>query len=399
MEEHNMANNIPIVSVEEFTDIVKQQFEDHDFRPIFGLGKGGIGKTESIEEMAKELGIGYVDIRLLLYSETDLKGIPFPNEDHTNAIWLQNDILPVESRDGVKGILVLDEITSCSKSLRTAAYQLLNERRLGQYSLPPEWMVVCLGNGEEDGGDFEGMEGNFVNRCSLYNVLPNDKVWVRWAVNHDVNPMVTAYIQWKPADLHTYKDNGDYDDMLFASPRSWTAVSKILNKHPDELDDRIVSSRILGNLGCAIGNQFLAFAKFKDKTVPPEDILEAKPGAVDRLNKNIKDNPGKEIILLTINEIVKIISNEVDAEATDPERHTGREVNFSDKTIKRVANAMRWFVTINTLEMQLLAITQFRDSCKNSRLLMLNKKFMTECPEIRQLAARNSNVLIMNRGM
>lgn len=389
-----MANNVPIVTVSEFTEIVKQQFVDGDFRPLFGLGKGGIGKTESIETLTKELEIGYVDIRLLLYSETDLKGIPFPNAEHTKAVWLQNDILPDEERDGKKGILVLDEITSCSRSLRTAAYQLLNERRLGQYELPAEWLVVCLGNGEEDGGDFEGMEANFVNRCSMFNVMPDDKAWRTWAVRNGVNPLVTAYVQWKPSDLHTYKDSGDYDCMLFASPRSWVAVSNILNHHGDSIESRIVSSRILGNLGNEVGNRFLAFAKYKDKTVPPEEILNGNVKAIEMLNNNIENSTGNEIIFMTVNEVVKKLADEISAEAKNPANRRGREILFSDGLIVHAANGIRWFLTLKRLETRVMALNQFFDSCKEARSLMLNRKFLMACPEIRQFAANNSTILL-----
>lgn len=389
-----MANNIPIVTVSEFAEIIKQQFVDNDFRPVFGLGKGGIGKTESIETLTKELNIGYVDIRLLLYSETDLKGIPFPNENHTTAVWLQNDVLPTVERDGEKGILVLDEITSCSRSLRTAAYQLLNERRLGQYVLPSGWLIVCLGNGEQDGGDFEGMEANFVNRCSLFNVTYDDAAWRSWASHHGVNPLVTAYIQWKPSDLHTYKDNGDYDCMLFASPRSWVAVSNILNHHVDDIGSRIISSRILGNLGNEVGNRFLAFAKYRDKTVPPEEILNGNLKAIETLNKNIESSTGNEIIFMTINEVVKKMADEISAEAKDPSKRRGRDIMFSDELITHVTNGIHWFLTLKRLETRIMALNQFFDSCKESRSLMLNRKFLTACPEIRQFAAQNSAVLM-----
>ena len=153
----NSSSNLPVVTVKQFCQIVRMQFEEGNKRPIFGLGKGGIGKTESIADLAKELNIGYIDIRLLMYSEVDLKGIPYPDEHHVSTVWLQNDILPKVERDGEKGILVLDEITSVARSVRTAAYQLLNERRLGEYILPDGWLVVCLGNGEDDGGDFQGL--------------------------------------------------------------------------------------------------------------------------------------------------------------------------------------------------------------------------------------------------
>ena len=46
----NKVNNLPSITVEIFTRIVEAQFREKNYRPIFGLGKGGIGKTESIKE-------------------------------------------------------------------------------------------------------------------------------------------------------------------------------------------------------------------------------------------------------------------------------------------------------------------------------------------------------------
>ena len=48
-----MATNLPAVTVKQFTEIVEQQFKEGIMRPIFGLGKGGIGKTESIKEIGR----------------------------------------------------------------------------------------------------------------------------------------------------------------------------------------------------------------------------------------------------------------------------------------------------------------------------------------------------------
>lgn len=67
------TNNLPVVTVAQFSEIVKLQLSEKNYRPIFGLGKGGIGKTESIETLARRMNIGYIDIRLLLYAETDLR--------------------------------------------------------------------------------------------------------------------------------------------------------------------------------------------------------------------------------------------------------------------------------------------------------------------------------------
>lgn len=367
-------DNVPSIDLGTFIEIVKKQLEEKNYRPIFGLGKGGIGKTESLEYLAKEeLKIGYVDIRLLLYSETDLKGIPYPDEHHIMTIWLQNKILPTE-KDGKEGILVFDEITSCGRSVRTAAYQLLNERRLGEYVLPDGWLVVCLGNGENDGGDFNGIEGNFGNRCSIYNISPNVNVWKQYALQRGVNELVIAYVTWKPDHLHTYNPDNE-TDVLFASPRSWVGVSDILNNNSfsagadsNDIKNNIVKCRILGNIGTTVGNQFLAFCKFKDQMIDPADIVFN--GAQPKISM-------EEATYITIQSCVKLIKDRLFNES-----QLGN--TFSDQTVNCVANFFKWVLNTLSLEVAIMGIKDLIASDgKSIQKILLNPqyKFMERCPE------------------
>lgn len=372
------TNNLPVVTVEQFCEIVRMQIAERNYRPIFGLGKGGIGKTESIEALAKQMNIGYIDIRLLLYAETDLKGIPYPDATHTTTIWLQNNILPRVDRDGRYGILVLDEITSVQRSIRTAAYQLLNERRLGEYTLPDGWLVVCLGNGEDDGGDFQGMEANFVNRCSMFNVIPEIDTWKAWALKNNINYLVTAYVSWRPSDLHTYDPESE-TDVLFASPRSWKAVSDILNAHPFNKDDTITNCRIMANLGTTIGNNFIAFCKYKENTVAPEDILA---GRVKGFNGD-----SIEVLFLTMQGVIKLISDKTNREFQNAQA-------VSDDTMNNWANAIRWMISLESLEHKIMGIKDLiRSNQRVASYLFLRPEFNAKCPELREFVNSNQGVL------
>lgn len=371
------SNNLPSITVSDFCKIVKMQFEEKNFRPIFGLGKGGIGKTESIMDLAqKELKIGYIDVRLLLYSETDLKGIPYPNAEHTKTIWLQNDILPNEERDGKEGILVFDEITSCTRSVRTAAYQLLNERRLGEYVLPEGWMIVCLGNGEEDGGDYNGMEGNFVNRCSVFNVIPDLDSWKDWALANGTNELVIGYINFKPSDLHSFEPDS-LTEMLFASPRSWKAVSDIMNRYGFNENDRILEARIVANLGQRVGQQFLAFCKYKKDTVDPMEIISGR-------NLGFKPN-SQEIIYITIQSVTKIACDRIIKETSD-----GGAVSLEALTY--LANALKWILSQKTE----YAIMGYKDMIRYNpgviTKIMFLPQFQQLCPELQKFSDKNEAI-------
>lgn len=360
------VNNLPSVTVDVFTKIVEAQFNEHNYRPIFGLGKGGIGKTESIKDLAQRLNVGYVDIRLLLYSETDLKGIPYPNAEHTKTVWLQNNILPTVEKDGIRGILVLDEITSCSRSVRTAAYQLLNERKLGEYELPSEWLIVCLGNGEEDGGDYNGIEGNFANRCSVFNVVVDTEAWKDWATAHGINELVIAFISFKPEYLHSF-DPDKETDILFASPRSWTGVSDIINKIGYDKDNYVLQCRIIGNVGKQVGDTFVAFCKYKDNTVDPMEIL--KGSEIPKISQN-------EILYITIQSCVKLLT-----ERLTQESQVGQ---LTVDSVKYVANFTRWLLTSTSLDNSVMGLKDLlRQNKRAVTQIIMNPStnFRTLCPE------------------
>lgn len=370
------CENLPSVTVKEFTDIIKMQLEEDNYRPVFGLGKGGIGKTESLKDLAvNDLGIGYIDIRLLLYTETDLKGIPYPDETHTKTIWLQNNILPIAERDGERGILVLDEITSANRSIRTAAYQLLNERKLGEYILPDKWLIVCIGNGEEDGGDYQGMEGNFANRCSVFNVVPNVEAWKDWAIANGVNPLVIGYITFKPQDLHSFNPEAE-NDILFASPRSWKAVSDILNKHEFDEGNNILIRRIVASIGHRVGYSFVAYCKLKNKVIDPYRIVNN--GEMPVVN-------GFEITTITIQSVIKIIGDLIKEDV----RNTHE---ISSVTVGKLANAIKWIISLK-VEYAVMGIKDLiRYKPDIISKVLLNSQFHQYCPDFMKFVKNNSNI-------
>lgn len=373
-------NNFPVVNIQEFTGIIKKQLLEGNYRPVIGIGKGGIGKTESIEELAKkEMGIGHVDIRLLLYGETDLKGIPYPDEKHVKTIWLQNNILPVAERDGERGLLVLDEFTSAPRSVRTAAYQLLNERKLGEYVLPPGWIIVCLGNGIADGGDFNGMEGNFLNRCSAYTVASDFSVWKEWALNNGINPLVLSYLTWNVKHFHTFDPDDEYN--LFASPRSWEAVSNIMNCPNADINDRMTYLRVCGNVGTVIGSSFGAFCKLRVHATAPEDILSGRAGVF---------SGDHQVLLITVQSVL----TQFIAEAKASVANIG---DLTDQVVVRGANMLKWLLNLKgegMLEVQIMAIKDIsKNSTQVAHKLLFSPITDQVCPEFARFIKYNKGVL------
>lgn len=373
-----MKSELSSITVGEFKEIVKIEFKNNIKRPIFGLGKGGIGKTESIAQLAcEELKIGFVDLRLLLYSEVDLKGIPFVNELHIGTIWLENDILPRENRDGKEGILLLDEVSSCSVTVRTAAYQLLSERGLGEYRLPEGWLVVCLGNGEGEGGDFVGIEGNFANRCCIFQVEPGLEEWKVWALEKNVHPYVIDYVTWSKNDLHSFRE--EMEGFTFASPRSWKAVSDILYLFGYDEGDSLTNAEIYANIGSVVGRKFLAFCKiqknggeikkildgdFSTKKKSQEDLLMLIQGVILQMRKEMRKN---EVYLPILEE----------------------------KMLESVVNGVKWMMSLEKVEHKILAMKDFiSKSDEGAKYLLFREEFRLRCPELLEFVTEHREIFV-----
>ena len=65
-------------------------------RPVFLWGPPGIGKSEVVESIAKELGGAFIDLRLAQMEPTDLRGIPYYNKDNGLMDWAPPIDLPSE---------------------------------------------------------------------------------------------------------------------------------------------------------------------------------------------------------------------------------------------------------------------------------------------------------------
>lgn len=303
--------NFSAITVRDFKKVVEFNLDNGIRRAILALGAPGIGKSQVVEQITKERGIGMVDLRLLYMQETDLKGVPFPDREKQTTKWLPNDLLPQVERDGEKGVLLVDEITSAPKRVQAAAYQLIQDYRLGEYKVPDGWLIVGAGNREDDDGVFVQMPSPLANRFQIHELRPDLEIWkADFAYKRGVNPKVIAYLNFKPEALHT-QEPGE-NTMVFASPRSWEAVSDILNTGADA-QDPFTRIQITGNIGDVETSSFISFLKYEDKLPSLEGIFSGK----------IKNPPeDRSLVYLLISSIVAKLSTVVGKEDLDEEEES-----------------------------------------------------------------------------
>ena len=235
--------------------------------PTFLWGAPGIGKSSIVKQIADEKNIGFIDLRLALMDPTDLKGIPFYDKDSHTALWAPPAFLP---RDG-SGILFLDELNSAAPSVQASAYQLILDRKVGEYELPKGWAIVAAGNRESDRGVTYRMPSPLANRFVHFEMEVSVDDWRLWAYKSNLDERIIAYISYKSEDLFTFDAKSDAKS--FATPRSWEYVNNILKSG---VSADLLLDTISGAVGKEVAVSFLSFMKVMNKLPDIQTILTCR---------------------------------------------------------------------------------------------------------------------------
>jgi hypothetical protein len=204
---------------------------------------------------------------------TDIRGIPFYNKDIGKMDWAEPVELPDEATASQYPVVVLflDELNSDAPSVQSAAYQLILNRRIGKYRLPDNVVMVAAGNRESDKGVTYRMPTPLANRFIHQEMKVDFASWQEWAVNNNINKDVVGYLSFAKQDLYDF--DAKSASRAFATPRSWTFVSQLLD---DEDDNDTITNLIAGTVGEGLAVKFMAHRKVASKMPNPTDILNGK---------------------------------------------------------------------------------------------------------------------------
>lgn len=286
--------------------------------PAMLWGSPGIGKSSVIHEIGNEQNRKIYDIRLALLDPTDLRGIPFYNPKTNSAEWAPSSILPKELPRGASvgtreeknednivhvvptlkfegddpdkpyidlpedikleiardqnAILFLDEINAAPPVIQAASYQLVLDRRIGEYRLPDGVSIIAAGNNEGDKAVTFKMPTPLTNRFVHIDFEVNFEDWHDWAVaERKIKEDVVGFLNFKKGYLNKFDPNSK--SRGFPTPRSWSFVSRIL-------DPNMPESVLRGLVGGAVGDgaaiEFMKYREIHMSLPDPGDVLDGK---------------------------------------------------------------------------------------------------------------------------
>lgn len=234
----------------------------------FIWGHRGLGKSSLVKQTCAGNGWGFIDLRCSQMEASDLRGLPARGEDKRTH-YLPPADMPIgdltdkqiadklgkvpnfldESPEGLearrtfderlnelqphfqRGILFLDELNRASDDVLQAAFQLVLDRKVGQYSLPPGWFVVCAGNYNEGYVTNGFTDPAFINRFCHLQISGGDTTLEEWvgymSASHGAdcaNVIEFASHNMKHLDGEVA---GEMGFSIQPSRRSWDAVVRV----------------------------------------------------------------------------------------------------------------------------------------------------------------------------
>jgi hypothetical protein len=235
--------------------------------PVFVWGNPGVGKSSIIKQITNDKDMDFIDLRLSLLDPTDLRGIPFFDASNKSAIWAKPEFLP-NTNSQAYGILFLDEINSAPPTVQAAAYQLILDRKIGEYTLPINYAIVAAGNYESDRGVTYRMPTPLANRFVHFDFELDFSEWKSWAYESKIDARIISFLSYKPQNLFTF--DAKAKEKSFATPRSWSFVNDILNSN---LQIEFLKDVISGAVGKESSDEFMNFCKIIDKLPNIQELI------------------------------------------------------------------------------------------------------------------------------
>jgi hypothetical protein len=235
-------------------------------------GSPGVGKSDIVKQVAQELNLHLIDVRLSQMDSSDIQGYPTIKGDKTKFV--PPDVFPIDSDPVPEGkdgfLLFLDEISSATLGTQAAAYKLILDRQVGQYNLHPRVAIIGAGNKATDKAIVNRMGTAMQSRMVHLNLVVNHIDWLDWANTSGIDTRITSFIEFRPELLHNFNPN--HQDNTYACPRTWVFTNQLIKdtKALTLIDTKIIA----GTVGEGAAREFKAFCEIYEGLPKIQEILK-----------------------------------------------------------------------------------------------------------------------------
>ena len=257
-------------------------------RPILLMGAPGIGKTQIMEQIARECKVGLVSYTITHHTRQSAVGLPFIKEktfgqetfsvtEYTMSEIIASVYEKMEKTGLKEGILFIDEINCVSETLAPMMLQFLQGKTFGNQKVPEGWVIVTAGNPPEYNKSVREFDVVTLDRIKRIDVQPDFEVWKEYAYEQGIHPAVISYLELRRKNF--YRMENTVDGRIFATARGWEDLSRLIQVYEalgKEVDREVVYQYIQHPM---IAKDFAAYLALYNKyktDYAMEDLLLGK---------------------------------------------------------------------------------------------------------------------------
>ena len=195
-------------------------------RPILLMGPPGIGKTQIMEQVARQRQYGGKTVSVTEYTMSEIIASVYQRMEDTGLS---------------QGILFIDEINCVSETLAPTMLQFLQCKTFGNQKMPEGWVIAAAGNPPEYNKSVREFDIVTLDRVKRMDVEADLPVWKEYARANGVHPAILSYLELRPD--HFYKVMADVDGAQFVTARGWEDLSTLIRTYERlglEVDEPVV---------------------------------------------------------------------------------------------------------------------------------------------------------------
>lgn len=259
-------------------------------------GEAGIGKTSTILQIGKELGLQVVKLNLSQIEEIgDLTGFPLKEfeikkqgeDGKVVTKWVPESLMPMYVQNkyvpsgekrmshaapewiqgrGEGGLLILDDYTRADQRFLQACMELIDRQEYISWKLPKDWHILLTTN--PDNGDYNVNSIDIAQKTRFItaNLKFDINCWAEWAEQNGIDSRCINFLLMNPEIV---KDK--------VNARSITTFFNSISSLPNfDTSESLAMIQFIaeGSVGEEVGSMFTMFINNKlDKLISPDKVL------------------------------------------------------------------------------------------------------------------------------